>query len=373
MTENKKTENNPAAGGPPETSFQERLADFSCKSSFSPGAVFIPVISLLVLIVLIFILSDTPARTLYFFFVGPFRNVFSFGNMINSSLPLILGALGVTVAMKGGHLNLGGEGQVYLGAFATTAAALAFSGSGIARFGVIGIILAASAGVLASGAAGAFCGFCKARWNTNELITTFLLSNAIIPVVNYLVTGPFLDPQTSLLSTRKISENMRLALILKPSGLSACLYIALAFVVIVHLFLARTKKGYEIRMAGNNEIFARYGGVNTKFNTTLAMAVSGGLYGLAGGLAVLGTYYAVIKEFSAGLGWNGLAVALIAGFYPPAVIPAALFFAWLGAGARIAMQNTGLTLEVASIVQALIFFLSTSLLIKNIFARKGRS
>jgi simple sugar transport system permease protein len=126
-------------------------------------------------------------------------------------------------------------------------------------------------------------------------------------------------------------------------------------------------------MAGNNEIFARYGGVNTKLNTTLAMAVSGGLYGLAGSLAVLGTYYATIKEFSAGLGWNGLAVALIAGFYTPAVIPAALFFAWLGAGARIAMQNTGLTSEVATIVQALIFFLSTSLLIRNFFARKGRS
>jgi simple sugar transport system permease protein len=367
MTEDK------VINGPPEAGFQDRIADFARNASLSLGVLFIPVISLLALVVLIFILSDTPARTLYFFFAGPFRNVYSFGNMVNSSLPLIFGALGVTVAMKGGHLNLGGEGQVYLGAFTTTAVALAFSESGIARFGVIGMILAACAGVLASGAAAAFCGFCKARWNTNELITTFLLSNAIIPVVNYLVTGPFLDPQTSLLSTGKINENMRLALILKPSGLSACLYIALAFAVAAHLFLTRTRKGYEIRMAGNNEIFARYGGVNTKFNTVLAMAASGGLYGLAGSLAVLGTYYATIKEFSAGLGWNGLAVALIAGFYVPAVIPAALFFAWIGAGARIAMQNTGLTLEVASIVQSVIFFLSTSLLIKNLFARKGRS
>ena len=373
MTEDNKAAQNPAASGPPEAGFQDRLTDFSRHASLSFGVLFIPVISLLVLVALIFILSDTPARTLYFFFIGPFRNLFSFGNMVNSSLPLVFGALGVTVAMKGGHLNLGGEGQVYLGAFATTAAALAFSGSGIARFGVIGIILAAAAGVLASGAAAAFCGFCKAKWNTNELITTFLLSNALISVVNYLVTGPFLDPQTSLLSTGRINVNMRLTLILKPSNLSACLYIALVFVLIVHLFLTRTKKGYEIRMAGNNEIFARYGGINTKFNTVLAMAMSGGLYGLAGSLAVLGTYHAVIKEFSAGLGWNGLAVALIAGFYPAAVIPAALFFAWLGAGARIAMQNTGLTLEVASIVQSLIFFLSTSLLIKNLFARKGRS
>jgi len=370
--DNNKEVKSPQASGPPEENFQDHLADFS-RGASSIGAFFIPVISLLVLVLLIFILSDSPASALYFFFIGPFKNLLSFTNMINASLPLIFGALGVTVAMKGGHLNLGGEGQVYLGAFATTAASLALAASGIARFGLIGIILAVLAGVLASGAAAAICGFCKARWNTNELITTFLLSCAIIPIVNYLVTGPFLDPETSLLSTRKIDENLRLTLILKPSSLNTSLYIALVFVVITHLFLSRTRKGYEIRMAGNNEIFARYGGINTKLNTVLSMTISGGFYGLAGSLAVLGTYYAAIKEFSAGLGWNGLAVALIAGFYPPAVIPAALFFAWLGSGARIAMQNTGLTPEVASIVQALVFFLSTSLLIKNIFARKGRS
>jgi len=370
MTEGKKIVKNPSASGPPQEAFQDRLAGFSRNTS-SLGALFIPLISLLALVLLIFFLSDTPVKTLYFFFIGPFRNVFSFGNMINAALPLVFGALGVTVAMKAGHLNLGGEGQVYLGAFTTTAAALLFAKTGIAHLGVIGIFLAAAAGVLASGAAAALCGFCKARWNTNELITTFLFSNAIIPVVNYLVTGPFLDPQTSLLSTGKINENMRLALILKPSSLSSCLYIALVFTVIVHLFLERTGKGYEIRMAGNNEIFARYGGINTKFNTVLAMAISGAFYGLAGSLAVLGTYHATIKEFTSGLGWNGLAVALIAGFYIPAVIPAALFFAWLGMGGRIAMQNTGLTPEVASIVQALVFFLSTSLLIKKFFTKKG--
>jgi simple sugar transport system permease protein len=128
-----------------------------------------------------------------------------------------------------------------------------------------------------------------------------------------------------------------------------------------------------MRITGRNVLFARYGGINTKLNTILALAISGGFYGLAGSLAVFGTHHAVIKEFSTGLGWNALAVALIAGFYPPAIIPAALFFAWIGAGARIAMQNTGLTYEVASIVQAVIFFLSTSLAIKNVFSLSGKT
>ena len=354
-------------GGPPQAGLSEREVFFSRSLTFSPGVLVIPFIALALLVLLVFLLSDTPARALYFFFAGPFRNVYSFGNMLSSAVPLILGALGVTVAMKAGGLNLGGEGQIYLGAFATTAAALAFS-----PLGEAGAFLAAAVGAFSSGVLCAFSGFLRAKWNISELITTFLISCSVIPIVNYLVTGPFLDPETSLLSTRKIAENMRLPLILKPSSLSAGIYIALVFVFIVHFFIERTKTGYEFRMAGNNEIFARYGGINVKLNTVIAMAISGGLYGLAGGISVLGTYHATIKEFSSGLGWNGFAVALIAGFYPPAVIPAALFFAWIGAGARIAMQNTGLTFEVASIVQSVIFFLSTSLVIRDIFVRRRK-
>ena len=160
---------------------------------------------------------------------------------------------------------------------------------------------------------------------------------------------------------------MRLSLILKPSGLNTGLYIALIFVFLVYFFLNKTKMGYEFRMAGKNEMFARYGGINTKLNTVLAMAMSGFLYGLAGSIAVLGTHHAVIKEFSAGLGWSGLTVALIASFSPIAVIPYAFFLAWINSGARIAMQNTGLTFEIAYIIQAVIFLLSSSLIIRKNF------
>jgi len=323
--------------------------------------------SLLTVFLLIFILSDTPVKTLFFFFIGPFRSLYSFGNMLNSAVPLIFGALGIIIAMKAGNLNLGGEGQVYLSAFVTTAVALSLN-----NFGVTGAIIAVIAGVLSSAVICAFSGLCKARWKTPEIITTFLLSCAVIPIINYFVTGPFLDPETSLISTKKIAENMRLALILKPSNLSVGIFIALAFVFIVYFFLYKTKTGYEFRIAGINEMFARYGGINTKINSVIAMAMSGALYGLAGSIAVLGTHYAVIKEFSTGLGWSGLTVALIANFSPIAAIPCSLFLAWTETGARIAMQNTGITYEITYIIQAVIFFLSTSLVIKNIFSRRGK-
>jgi len=338
------------------------------KKRFSISPLLVPLIVLLFLIILIFIFSDSPFNTMYFYFLGPFRNLFNIGNMVNASIPYIFGALGIIIAFKAGSLNLGGEGQIYLGAFITLVFSLLFSG-----IGMIGAFFAAVIGALSSGVLCAFSGFCKAKWNTNELITTFLLSCAVIPVINFLITGPFLDPNTSLLSTKKIADNMRLALILKPSNLSAGIIISFVLVLFIHYFLKKTKLGYEIRMTGINEMFARYGGINTKFNIIFSMTLSGFLYGLAGSIAVLGTYFAVIKEFHAGLGWGGLTVALISGFSPAAVIPCAIFLSWINSGARIAMQNTGFTFEVAYIVQAVIFIMSAGITFKNFNKTQGSS
>jgi simple sugar transport system permease protein len=346
--------------GPPEIPPSNRLSGNRFSGVLRPGVIAIALIALLVLVALACLLSKTPGRTLFFFFFGPFRNVYSFGNMLNSAIPLILGGLGVSIAMQTGSLNLGGEGQIYSGAFVATIVALS-----LGHLGFFGGFVAIFAGAFFGGAIAALSGFFKARWNTNELITSFLLSNALILIVNYFVNGSFLDPQTNLQSTKKIAENLRLPIILPPSNLSVAIVIAVVAVIIVHIFLKRTKRGYEFRMAGANEIFARYGGINTTLNTTLAMFLSGALYGLAGGLAVFGTYYATIKEFSAGLGWNGLAAALVAGFYPPALIPAGLFFAWISSGAKIAMQNSDITFEVSFIVQAVILFLITSMVLKK--------
>jgi simple sugar transport system permease protein len=328
----------------------------------SGGMFLILAISFGVLIILALLLSKTPGRTLGYFFLGPARNLYYFGNMLNSAIPLIFGGLGVSIAMQASCFNLGGEGQIYLGAFVTTLCALA-----LAPLGFLGAVLALAAGALISALTAGISGFLKIRWNTSELITSFLLSNALVLITSYFITGPFLDPGTNLQSTRKIPENFRLPLILPPSNLSAALFIAVAAVILVYLFLYHSRKGYELRMSGLNKVFAQYGGISTAGGILLAMFLSGLLYGFAGGMAVYGTYYSTMKEFSSGMGWNGLAVALIARNRPQAVIPAAIFFAWIGSGARIAMQFSDITFEIASIVQSVVFFLVTSAVLLEIF------
>ncbi|MDR2053178.1 MAG: ABC transporter permease [Treponema sp.] len=331
------------------------------------GMLLILALSLLAAVLLVFLLSEDPAKTLSLFFLGPLRNAYYFGNMLNGAVPLILGGLGVSIAMRSGNLNLGGEGQIYSGALAAAVTALALEGAGYA-----GALIALIAGAFFAGLAAAFSGLCKVRWNTNELITTFLVSNTLILITNYCVTGPFLDPATSLQATRKIPEQFHLPLILSPSNLSAAVFFALLAVVLVWVFLYRTRPGYEIRMSGLNLMFARYGGINTDFSIVVSMFLSGALHGAAGGLAVYGTYFSVVKEFSQGLGWNSLAVALIARSKPAPVVPAALFFAWIGSGARLAMQFSDVTMEIASVVQSVVFFLVSCAALKNFFSGRGK-
>ncbi|MGM0432549.1 MAG: ABC transporter permease [Spirochaetota bacterium] len=318
-------------------------------------------IALFTIVILALLLSDTPGKTLRFFFLGPLQNTYYFGNMLNRAVPLMFGGLGIVIAMKSSNLNLGGEGQIYLGAFVTTIAAIA-----LAPLKIIGLVLALILGAICAGAVAALSGALKYKWNTSELITSFLMANVLVLVINYLVTGPFVDPNTNLLATRKVPQGFRLPGILPPSNLNVSLVFALVAVVLVFVYLYKTKGGYELRMFGMNPRFALYGGISRAKNTIYPMFLSGALYGIGGGMAIIGTYYSCVKEFSAGMGWNGLAVALIAKNRPFAVIPAAIFFAYIESGAKNAMLHSDVTAELAMIVQAVVFLLVTSEVLQNL-------
>ena len=329
------------------------------------GVLLIIAIALAALVVLSLLLSKTPGRTLRYFFLGPLQNTYYFGNMINTAIPLIFGGLGVSLAMRSGSFNLGGEGQLYSGAFVATVTALA-----LAQWGLLGAVLAILLGALTGGLLAGLSGVLRMKWNTNELITSFLVSNAMMLIVSYLIAGPFVDPNTNLIATRRIPEAFRFSRILEPSNLSAGLLFAVLAVVLVYLYLYKTKGGYELRLFGLNPLFARYGGIRSDWYRVWPMFLSGAFYGLGGGMAIFGTYYACMKEFSVGMGWNGLAVALIARYRPMAIIPAALFFAYIESGARNAMLHSDVTFEIASIVQSVVFFLVTSSVLQQIGNRR---
>jgi len=300
--------------------------------------------------------SREPGKAIGFFFLGPFMNLNNLGNMLNSSIPLVLTGAGIVLAFRASMFNLGGEGQVYTGALMATALCLYLPNG--AGFG--GILLALLAGSAIGAILGGLSGVLRMRWGTNELLSSFLISASLVLIADYLITGPLDDPSSNLLSTRIIGSQYWLPRVLPQSNLHIGLFIAVAAAALLALLLFNTRLGYELRLSGSNREFARYGGIKVGAYMVLPMLLSGAFHGFAGGLSILGTYHRCIKGFSAGFGWNGIAVALIGRNHPMGVILAALFYAYLEAGARAAMIHSGVSFETATLVQAIVFYLITA-------------
>ncbi|MBT3274330.1 MAG: ABC transporter permease [Spirochaetales bacterium] len=325
--------------------------------------------SIILAIVLIFVLSRQPGTTIYYFFLGPFANKYYLGNMLNSAIPLVFTGLGIAVAFKSSVFNLGGEGQIYAGALITTVVCLALPNFN----GLLGGVMAIVAGMLTGAILAGLSGYFKMKWGTDLLISSFLISGAVVLIVNFFITGPLDDPESALLTTSKIAEQYRLLQIFKPSKLDISIFFSVVTAVLILGFMYYTHWGYEMRMCGLNSEFARYGGVNVSTYIVLPMIMSGALHGLGGGLAVMGTYHMALKEFTFGLGWNGIAVALIAKNHPLGVIPAAIFFAYLDAGAKAAMLHSDVTFEIAAIIQSIIFYLVTAQAIYSFIRNRRRT
>jgi len=326
-------------------------------------------ISFLLVIILILFLSKEPGKTIHFFFIGPFLNKYYFGNMLNASIPLIFTGLGIAIAFTASTFNLGGEGQVYSGALTATVVCLALP----ALPGIVGGSLAITAAIAVGALLAGLSGYFRMKWGTAELISSFLISGAVVLIVNYFITGPLDDPGNNLLATREIAKQYQFLQIFPPSKLDISGYFAVGVAFLVFFFMYYTHRGYEMRMCGLNREFARYGGIKTQLYLVFPMVLSGALHGLAGAVSVMGTYHMSLKGFSFGMGWNGIAVALIAKNNPIAVIPAAIFFAYIEAGAKAAMIHSDVTFEIAAVVESIIFFLVTAQVLQDFIKYRKRA
>lgn len=330
---------------------------------------------LLIAVTLLLIFSHNKSESLYYFFVGPFLNSLSVGNMLSSFTLLVFSGLALTISLRANVFNLGGEGQIYTGALAATAVLVYIPGLNSTSGFIAASISAAAAGGMLAG----ISGFLKNRWNVDELISSFLLSNAVIHIIDYLITGPLWDSSKYLLTTKTIDDKFYLMQFLRPSNLNSSIFGALIAVLLVSFLLFYTIQGYELRICGMNREFAHYGGLNTAFYITVPMIMSGALLGLAGSSAIMGIHHATIKGFYSGIGWNGIAVALIAGTNPLAIIPSAFVFSYLNQASETAMLKADFPFELGGLIQAVIFLLISSKILANKsgslleFIKKGRS
>jgi simple sugar transport system permease protein len=294
------------------------------------------------------------------FFIGPWASPWFLGNTLDGIALLLTASLGAAIAFRGGTFNLGGEGQIYLGGLAASVVLLARDAAGIGPLPApVLLCLAAVAAMITGGLMGVFCGALKKFFGMNEIITSFLFSSALIPVADYLIQGPWRDSSGNLLALPAFSQDLVLTRLLHPSNLSLSFIYALLLVFAGHIFINRTYRGYQFRIAGAAPGFARFGGMQPEKAWIPAMAVSGALAALAGFFAVAGTYGRCHAGFSGGLGWSAIAVALIARHRPLALLPAALVYGWLKSGSDSALLAAGLNLETSSLIQAAVLIFAT--------------
>jgi ABC-type uncharacterized transport system permease subunit len=282
--------------------------------------------------VVVWLIGDSPFETYRLLIGSAFSWPDGIGYTLFYATPLIFTGLAVAVAFRCGLLNIGAEGQLYIGAFAAAWIGIKFGGAS----GWILLPLCCLAAILAGAFWGASPGVLKARFGSHEVINTIMLNFIAVALVSYFTQYHYKVPGDPIMETTTIGPGAHIARLGRfIPGLPERIPLNLAFIlaliccVLVYVLLWKTKWGYEIRATGTNPSAAEYGGISIRKQIILAMAISGSLAGMVGINEVLGYRYRYYDGFSANYGFVGIAVALLGRNHPVGVFLAALLFAIL--------------------------------------------
>ena len=288
-----------------------------------------------------------------------------------ATMPLIFAGLAVAISFRAGMFNIGGDGQLIIGALAATITVLSLQGQASSVVILIAGILVAT---LAGGAWGFIPGFLKARTGAHEVITTIMLNYIASLVVFFALRSDFLrNPGSTVPISRRLSgiTDVPNIITLPNVRLDYGFVVALLMAVAVSFLLFRTTKGFELRAAGFSLTAARYAGMSAGGSMMLAMALSGALCGMAGGFLVIGTVGQLSLDLSGGIGFNAIALALLAGLRPSGVVLAALLFGALTTGGKLMGVQSGIPFDLLVFIMALvIMFVAAPGLIRSIWRVK---
>lgn len=279
--------------------------------------------------------------------VGSFNAV---GETIVKMTPLIFTGLSFALADKCGLCNIGAEGQLFMGALASTVAGIYLVGLPAAVHVPVCIL----AGFLGGGLWGALAGALKVKFGASEVITTIMLNYVAQYFVNYMVRLPMVEPPGAYPQTPLIQSSASLARLVPGTRIHLGIVLALVCIALYSFFLYKTTKGYELRIVGYNAEAARYAGMRPERSALLAMFLAGGLAGLAGATEILGVQGRLFQNFSAGYGFDGIAVALLGRGTPLGIFFSAVLFGMLKAGSNMMQMLARVPVSLVGIIQALV-------------------
>jgi ABC-type uncharacterized transport system permease subunit len=259
------------------------------------------------------------------------------------SMPLLLVGVGICIAFRAGVINIGGEGQIIMGAIASTTVALLVPD--LPRVVLVPLVLIG--GAVGGGLWGAVPGALKAYAGVNEILSTIMLNIVAAQFLSFLLQDWLTDKAAGAIKiqqTERLSENADLPLLPGGTRLHLGVPIAIGIAVLAYVLLFRSALGVRLRAVGHNPHASRYAGMPVKRSIVQALAFSGACAGIAGAMLVFGSEsHRLIADggssgFTQSAGFNGIVAALFGGLHPLATIPAAFFFGGMLTGG-IALQQ----------------------------------
>lgn len=297
-------------------------------------------LAFLVGVFLLLALGADPFAAYYALINGALGNVSGITQALTKATPLLLVGVGICIAFRGGVINIGGEGQIIVGAIAATAFSLALRTAP----GWLLLPLTLLVGALAGAIWGGIAGLLKARLGVNEILSTVMLNQIALQLMNFLLRDLMLDPKqvaagTNIPQSEALPEQVWLLRLVPRTLFHSGFIVAVVLAILVYFLLWRTTIGYRIRAVGLNAAAARYAGIPVATYLTMSLVLSGAFAGLAGAVEVTGVHHRMLEGLSGGYGFSGIVAALFGKLHPLGAIPASFLFGALLVGAD-KMQRT---------------------------------
>jgi ABC-type uncharacterized transport system permease subunit len=330
--------------------------------------------ALLVGALMLLLLKADPVAAYVAMAQGAAGTTFGLTQSLVKATPLLLVGAGICIAFRASVINIGGEGQMILGAIAATVTALGLDGSPA-------WILAPAcclAGFAAGAAWGFVPGYLKARLRVNEILSTIMLNAIAVQFMSFLLQGPLMDPEgiargTFLAQSGRLPEASWLPRLVPRTLLNAGALVALAMAVLAYVLLWRTTLGFAIRAVGLNPDAARYAGIDVPKHQALALALAGGFAGLGGAVEVLGVQHRLMEGLTGGYGFTGIVAALLGGLHPIGLMPASVLFGGILVGADRMQRAVQVPSSlITALLGLIVLFVSGSALWSRRWAERRR-
>ncbi len=315
---------------------------------------FAPVFALIPALLIAFLVISTsgvnPFSAVKVLFQGALGSPNSLGVTAIKVTPMLIVGLGVAIGIRAGYFNLGGEGQIYIGGLVATVTILYL----VPRApGVVQIALGLVGGFVGGALWMLLPAILLTTRGVTEVITTLLMNFPAINIVTLLILGPIGEKGASFPKSPPLPDSAELPIILPNTQMHAGILIAILLTVSVYVILERTSFGLDVRAVGEGKKAARFTGIKVTKRSFQVLLLSGGLAGIAGSIEIIGLHHRLPQGFSPGYGFDGIAVALLGAANPFAMIPTALFFGMLRAGAPAMERSLGVPSDLIFLTQGL--------------------